>query len=232
MEEFDKAPATVSVNKKDSTATGNHFYRKEYRGFSFCTNCTLSHYSLTLFNNQHYQFQLYEIESKDKININGMYRMTMDSMTIKLNDNPWINTLKKEGKVWTIVEGKLNENLTTAIAYLDPSKSVFHTVFWESTFVGNEKVPSRITAFIKFDEDYTFIITGGCNMWNGYYFRDKEHLTFQEMRSTQIRCPDKENVDDKLLEVIQKCRKYKLEGKKLKLIGAEGKVIAEFTTPF
>lgn len=69
----------------------------------------------------------------------------------------------------------------------------------------------------------------GCNRFGGQYEQTGGGLSFSPLAATRMACMDGMDTEQQFLDMLGKVKGMKLEGDKLELLDAQGKVLASFT---
>lgn len=70
--------------------------------------------------------------------------------------------------------------------------------------------------------------SGGCNRVTGSFELDGDKLRLSRMASTRMACPGGMQLEQQFLQSIQKVERYRISGRYLEMLDAEGAVIARF----
>lgn len=104
---------------------------------------------------------------------------------------------------------------------------------WIATKIGNSTIitnPSeRNIASLQFDEA-TKRVTGsdGCNRLSGAFEAGKNTISFSQVASTRMACMNNANIDQLFNKALIQVTNYKVEGKVLYLLDAQGTTQIEF----
>ena len=104
---------------------------------------------------------------------------------------------------------------------------------WVATKIGNATLitnPSeRNIASLQFDEA-TKRVTGsdGCNRLMGSFDAGKHSISFSQVATTRMACLNNSNVDQLFNKALAQVTNYKVEGKTLSLLDAQGTTMIQF----
>ena len=83
--------------------------------------------------------------------------------------------------------------------------------------------------YFRFGEDGRVSGHGGCNSFGGGYTLNGRKVTFSQMFSTRMACPGEiMTVEHNFLQALEKAERFRRDGTRLVLIGAEREKLAEF----
>jgi heat shock protein HslJ len=68
---------------------------------------------------------------------------------------------------------------------------------------------------------------GGCNRFTGSYESSGENLSFKQMASTRMACPDMQT-EDAFMKALTATARWQISGAQLDLFGADGALVASF----
>jgi heat shock protein HslJ len=105
---------------------------------------------------------------------------------------------------------------------------------WRLTQLGDEVVdnpPGERDVHITLQEQ-NLVVTGnsGCNRMFGHYALDGQTLKFDQMGGTKMFCDTRMELEQKFLEMFGSVAGWKISGKTLQLLDADGKAVATFAT--
>jgi putative lipoprotein len=72
--------------------------------------------------------------------------------------------------------------------------------------------------------------SGGCNRLTGNYEVKGDQLTFSQMASTMMACPEGMDTEKAFLDALNKVKAWKIEGKDLELLDGDARVVARFVS--
>ena len=104
---------------------------------------------------------------------------------------------------------------------------------WVATKIGNATLITNPTerniASLQFDEA-TKRVTGsdGCNRLMGSFDAGRHSISFSQVASTRMACLNNANVDQLFNKALSQVTSYKVDGKKLYLLDAQGTTQIEF----
>ena len=70
--------------------------------------------------------------------------------------------------------------------------------------------------------------SGGCNRVMGSYEMKNDQLTFSQVVSTMLACPQVMDTEKAFLDALRKVQRWKIEGQDLVLTDGDGQVVARF----
>jgi heat shock protein HslJ len=102
---------------------------------------------------------------------------------------------------------------------------------WKLTDLGGAAVASGVHQphFILTSKTHHVTGSGGCNRVMGSYEVKDDRLTFSQMVSTMMACPQGMDTEKAYLDALRKVQKYTIEGQDLTLMDGDGQVVARFT---
>lgn len=84
------------------------------------------------------------------------------------------------------------------------------------------------TVDLMFDESGRVSGFGGCNRYMGGYEHHDDRLSFSQLASTMMACPEGMDLEQRFLRALAQVSAYRLEGGNLALLDGAGKVILRF----
>jgi heat shock protein HslJ len=70
--------------------------------------------------------------------------------------------------------------------------------------------------------------SGGCNRMFGSYELNGDALTFGDIGSTKMACPDIMDIESSFLPALQRAAKWRITGQRLDLLDSGGALVARF----
>jgi heat shock protein HslJ len=114
------------------------------------------------------------------------------------------------------------------------SKEVTHELVgtrWALVRLGGQSVSLREGAqepFLALESANSRAVGyGGCNRFNGSYESSGENLSFKQMASTRMACPDMQ-AEDAFMKALTATARWQISGAQLDLFGADGALVASF----
>ncbi len=105
-------------------------------------------------------------------------------------------------------------------------------IYWKLTRLGDTAVimaPQQREPHIIFNSKSRRVSgSGGCNRLMGSYELSGDTLTFGQMGSTMMACPQGMETEKAFLDALKQVNKWKIVGQHLELFDAEGKLVARF----
>lgn len=128
--------------------------------------------------------------------------------------------------------GKADIVLVAAPAVADkPFGPALEDTYWRLSSVGGVAAPasaSREPYLRLYAFSYNASASGGCNILRGTYAVKDQAISFVDLASTRMACPNASNVDDALLKALTAARKANVTGERMDLLDANGSVLASF----
>ncbi|HST09012.1 MAG TPA: META domain-containing protein [Terriglobales bacterium] len=102
---------------------------------------------------------------------------------------------------------------------------------WKLTELGGTAVApgAHQPHFILSSKTHHLSGAGGCNRVMGSYEMKDEQLTFSQMVSTMMACPQGMDTEKTFLDALRKAQRWKIEGQNLALMDGDGQVVARFS---
>jgi heat shock protein HslJ len=72
----------------------------------------------------------------------------------------------------------------------------------------------------------------GCNRFSGAYQRRADNLSFGKLATTRMMCPDRGDLEDRYLEMLETVRRFAIEGETLYLMDDAGRDLAIFESRY
>jgi len=111
----------------------------------------------------------------------------------------------------------------------NPSPSLENT-YWKLTRLGEIAVPvashQREPYFVLDSESHRVSGSGGCNGLIGSYELKGDELTFRQMASTMMACPEGMDTETAFLKALTEVMAWKITRQQLQLLDARGNVLA------
>jgi len=110
------------------------------------------------------------------------------------------------------------------------SRPSLENTYWKLTRVGGTDVPVASTLrepyFALNSESHRVSGSGGCNGLTGSYELNGQNLTFRQMASTMMACPEGMDTEKAFLQALTKVRKWKIAEQRLQLLDASDNEVA------
>jgi heat shock protein HslJ len=104
--------------------------------------------------------------------------------------------------------------------------------YWKLTSLGDRTVnvaeSQREPHLILQADSKQVIGSGGCNRMFGSYELNGDALTFGDVGSTKMACPDVMDVENSFLPALQRVAKWRISGQQLDLLDSGGARVARF----
>jgi heat shock protein HslJ len=128
-----------------------------------------------------------------------------------------------------------NEAETPASSPVAPNRNSapsLENTYWKLTYLGKAAVTvasqQREPHLVFSSESHRVSGSGGCNSLTGSYEVKGDELTFSQMASTMMACPEGMDTEKAFLKALEEVRTWKVTKRKLQLFDAGGNVIASF----
>jgi len=112
------------------------------------------------------------------------------------------------------------------------SAASLQNTYWKLTYLGEEVVTvasqQREPHLVFNSESHRVSGSGGCNGLTGSYEVKGDELTFSQMASTMMACPEGMDTEKAFLKVLEDVKTWKVKEQKLELFDAGGKAVAIF----